>query len=510
MKTCETCFGEYAPEKFDACPICARLEGKAPALIPAAGPRPSPVSLRDSPNFKLVSPALQLAESRTAPKPEPEPAQAAPSPPSQPPPVSPPPPPPPPPPAPAKDETVDSGPLTLGVLEQLRQKGLPIIVLLGFPTAGKTWFLQRLKNEMGKKGFTHGKKAQSGSEVKGTLTYSSHRFQGGKDGHDYVLIDLPGERFLQAVKDDFLGETNILLRHVLYTGRAFLVLLPADEVLFGRQAAVAVRKKGGRGTDAEAKVAASTGEANPTVGKWAELDGIAEDIPPLVKKLRAAGKAGDTAAAALIESQIKVKNDRRDELVESLSEDAVHRIAENEDSLCEFTDGIGLMAKIMSLMRHRQSPDLPATIAVDDIDDHMASADYSAPQIPMFVVLAKADVLEDKSGVTGRIVAKLVKEKARRSVLKKFSDDPPNTIAAFRPQLAEALKVWFEQPKIDFASAFAGHRGGFEIDYDLPHRGIDGIIDWVLTAMNPRGPSFSSFSLGLLRGAGGKPRKGGR
>jgi GTPase SAR1 family protein len=109
------------------------------------------------------------------------------------------------------------------------------VVLLGFPTAGKTWFLNRLKYELqeGDAYACYPRRAPPG-DVENTTLFTAHRFR--KGAHDFYVIDIPGERFLRAVEGSFLGESNTLMRHVIYTGQAFLTLMPADETLLSELA----------------------------------------------------------------------------------------------------------------------------------------------------------------------------------------------------------------------------------------------------------------------------------
>jgi hypothetical protein len=73
--------------------------------------------------------------------------------------------------------------------------------------------------------------------------------------HDFYVIDIPGERFLRAVEGSFLGESNTLMRHVIYTGQAFLTLLPADETLLSELAHDVLWRRAAAGGTAPADLA---------------------------------------------------------------------------------------------------------------------------------------------------------------------------------------------------------------------------------------------------------------
>lgn len=484
MTVCDTCFNELKPD--GTCPVCTQLDEPPPARAERVGPRPPPTSTTDAITLSVdAAPAPGDAEDSVAEEAS-SPEDSAPAQETN---------------AHASDDAaLNSESLTLADLQRLRDSDRPVIVLLGFPTAGKTWFLNRLKDHMGRQGFTHGKKAPNRTVVEVTNTFTAHRFQGGQ--HDYVLIDIPGERFLEAVKNNFLGvgEEDKILRHILHTGRAFLVLFPADEVLLGRAAIRRLRKappSGGEGASAAEQL------GDQMVREWERLDETLAKLSAATARSRKATKKGGAPSRALKGEIARLKRERTN-LVDVLSDDMIKRIAENEASLEEFIDGIGHVSKLISLMRVRGA-DLPPTTNASDIDDHKASPDYRQPTAPMFVVLAKADVLEDKtSGVLTRTVKSLGFTPAQRAVLASFGKDPAHTIATFRARMAPALNLWFEKPRIEFASAFRGHRAGKVINYDLPHKGIEDIVDWVLKEMRPRKPPFA----GLLGKAGPGPKGG--
>ncbi|USQ97552.1 GTPase [Caulobacter sp. RL271] len=125
--------------------------------------------------------------------------------------------------------------LDVETLRRIRESGVFTVVLLGFPTAGKTWFLNRLKYELqeGDAYACYPRRAPPG-DVENTTLFTAHRFR--KGANDFYVIDIPGERFLRAVEGSFLGEANTLMRHLIFTGHAFLTLLPADETLLSELA----------------------------------------------------------------------------------------------------------------------------------------------------------------------------------------------------------------------------------------------------------------------------------
>ena len=243
MTYCEICTNEFSSEDFADCPHCALAEGRVatPAIRALETPTPgvtmgevidtlrrmtpqepsppsaepqAPEGLRESLKALVEQKVDQAAAASEQPSfaaVEAEPAVDAPL----------------------------AGPvareLDVETLRCIRESGVFTMVLLGFPTAGKTWFLNRLKYELqeGDAYACYPRRAPPG-DVENTVQFTAHRFR--KGAQDFYVIDIPGERFLRAVEGSFLGEANTLMRHVIHTGQAFLTLLPADETLLSELA----------------------------------------------------------------------------------------------------------------------------------------------------------------------------------------------------------------------------------------------------------------------------------
>ena len=62
----------------------------------------------------------------------------------------------------------------------------------------------------------------------------------------------------------------------------------------------------------------------------------------------------------------------------------------------------------------------------------------------------------------------------------RIGDRPARSVRELAPGVATHLTQHFKWLKFECVTAFAGHpQGDLRIDYDLPHYGVDGIIEWI-------------------------------
>ncbi|MET3664891.1 hypothetical protein [Caulobacter sp. 1776] len=479
MIYCDVCTNEFSGEDFAECPHCALAEGRAatpaaraldtptpgvtmgevidtlrrmaPSETPTAEPQaPEGVSesLRALVEQKVDQAAAAASEASTFAV------------------------------APTEAEPAATGQITgqttreldIETLRRIRESGVFTVVLLGFPTAGKTWFLNRLKYELqeGDAYACYPRRAPPG-DVENTVLFTAHRFRKGT--HDFYVIDIPGERFQRAVEGSFLGEANTLMRHVIYTGQAFLTLLPADETLLSELAHDALwRRAAGGGT--------APVDPSSLPSAQALIDRV-DALKRMIQQARRAADAGDAKAQAKLKALVR----ERKHLLEGGVEQALHRLAAKHEELGEYISGVGLMAQLMVVMEERGGPDLDPAIDAYAVFDRSRDAERKKPTKPMFIVLSKSDDLTHRSDAVQLPIRRLLQGHPRAAHLLRVLRREPRKADAFailnalRPGVARQIDEWFALASFQFATAFEGvARGSTTINYRLSHVGVTELI----------------------------------
>lgn len=360
--------------------------------------------------------------------------------------------------------------LDIETLRRIRESGVFTMVLLGFPTAGKTWFLNRLKYELqeGDAYACYPRRAPPG-DVENTVQFTAHRFR--KGAHDFYVIDIPGERFLRAVEGSFLGESNALMRHVIHTGQAFLTLLPADETLLSERAHDVLWRRAAAGGGAPVDTASLP-------SAQALIDRV-DVLKRLISQTRKAVEAGDTKAQAKLKALVR----ERKHLLEGGVEQALQRLASKHEELGEYISGVGLMAQLMVVMEERGGPDLDPSIDAYAVFDRSRDAERKKPTKPMFIVLSKSDDLTHRSDAVQLPIRRLLQGQSRATHLLRVLRREPRKADAFailnalRPGVARQIDEWFAFASFQFATAFEGvARGSTTINYRLNHVGVTELI----------------------------------
>jgi hypothetical protein len=360
--------------------------------------------------------------------------------------------------------------LDVETLRRIRESGVFTVVLLGFPTAGKTWFLNRLKYELqeGDAYACYPRRAPPG-DVENTVQFTAHRFR--KGAQDFYVIDIPGERFLRAVEGSFLGESNTLMRHVIHTGQAFLTLLPADETLLAERAHDVLWRRAAAGERAPAELA----DLPPAQALIDRVDALKR----LILQTRKAAEAGDGKARAKLKALVR----ERKQLLEGGVEQALHRLAAKHEELGEYISGVGLMAQLMVVMEERGGPDLDPSIDAYAVFDRSRDAERKKPTKPMFIVLSKSDDLTHRSDAVQLPIRRLLQGHPQAAHLLRVLRREPRkadafaTLNALRPGVARQIDEWFALASFQFATAFEGvARGSTTINYRLSHVGVTELI----------------------------------
>jgi len=434
-------------------------EPRGPALAPASASEPPPP--RPQSGF-VMTPPPELA----APPPErvapPEPQQA--------------------PPRAAPDPLSDEDSRILAQLTQLRENGVFTVVVIGFYAGGKTWFLNRIKHELGRWGFNLSPPpARDRERVIRTTQVEIHHARRLADDQvrGFALVDIPGERLTRLVAKDFRSVKSVIA--AMDMCGALIVALPADEVLLGedlhREAEML------RGVDQVLlKRTADNAELHKLAKKAREMvleAGSVEDA------LGAQGlKAAELERLRAL-GENKTEEDRQrllrlaeeNEALDMLTR--VYRLAEADAELSHFTQDLCFMTGLMSKLRQDGrrldgSYDFGA-LQAGDVDTHISSMSYARFTRPTYVAMTKADLVSHPDP----LLQALIKHGRKPDIGIAFDEDPLDTVREMRPSLASMFEQWFSNSKFDFVTAFHQHRQSDRIDYSAGHFGVTAVFDWI-------------------------------
>jgi tetratricopeptide (TPR) repeat protein len=363
--------------------------------------------------------------------------------------ASPPPPPPPPPPA---SPTAEGQPTDLDqTLVDIEESGEFAIGVIGFATSGKTFFIQRLKRYMKEEGGYEPDPVPAPNEavVEGTRNIEAHHFQvmaldparrsarkpgsGHEPREPFYLVDIPGERFRQAVQASLAGGEAETLIKVLRVSHALIIVVAADEMLA------------------------------PRVTKGQTLERL--EIEQQLAELGSAQPGEDPKIAATrkrLQRRMVVLEDKK-EVDEHLSE-LLANISVISAVASELTapDGTKLT------LQHYQS-----------LSQSERSQIYSGPRrgsAPFaFIALAKADLLlMPKAG------DRLRKSFPHIADMDRIDIAPASLLKIHRPKFHQRIREAFAWHKIDFVTSFEGQpKNDLRIHYGLDHYGVAAIVDWI-------------------------------
>ena len=350
-------------------------------------------------------------------------------------------------------------PVSEALLNSWKNADQNIVVLLGFASAGKSWFLTRLKHKLfhdpafplrSEPAF-----ADQGARVSRSNNISSHSFlpvAGAEGAHAddiFHIIDMPGERFEGVAGIDLFGRREELL--ALQVCKSVIIVLPADEVLLAERAAE--------------RYAIWEDETAPT-------------------------------RARVPKAQQTLETQARD-------------LAKANPQLERFIKTLGRLQDLLSLLETGVDVDEIIAMGRDGVIAHAATA--KRPSKPVFIGLAKADVIKDyireiqdayADGVPDKPVnlLHLLFKDAEEDLLalERFDDDPLTTVRRFRRGLVQCMEG-FRWCKLDFVTAFAESedparrkRDPLRVDYGRRSWGVVPVIRWIQWA--GRGRQISSPS----------------
>lgn len=435
---CEKHHLTYA-DGLDDCPLCAREKRRA-----GSGPRAPEVDTGDAASFRDdireigrdapadPPPAAESVQPEIAQAPDPEPV--APS---------------------AEPERLTTDPedptgrqVSESELRELEKNGANVVVLLGSPAAGKTWFMNRLKNILSCRRddnydcdptFT-----SETTEERQTRDLEAHHFtpagRGADDDGYFVIIDMPGERFERLAQGQLHGMELDLL--ALKICKSIILVMPADEVLLSRQASR---------VEATMPATEPTARTSKSKSRKASLD------------------------------------------------DRLRSLTKRHHDLTKFTHEIFRLNTILSVLQSNADVKKVAGYTLADLKRHrITKGAFQAVKKPVFVAITKADVVEgyinaiDRHLVDGgkgkddvNIAHRLFKDREDDLIaLRTFDNDPLQTVDRFRHDLVNKLQT-YRWSKFDFVTSFRGHEASanrLKLNYDLSHRGVQAVIRWIAWA----------------------------
>jgi hypothetical protein len=362
--------------------------------------------------------------------------------------------------------------ITADDIAKVRADGWFTVGLIGFPTAGKTWFLNRVKERYssGLAAYTVSPpKVAQFDEVRGSTVITLHRFvlpahaakrRENKGLHSFVVLDIPGEAMARAVDrlasryDIELGADIVL--EAFNACDALIIMMPVDELLFSNLLA-----------DHEKMAWLRANGAGVVVEIDGERRALADEIARLDAKARP-GRALAKADAA-----------RREALAAQLAaKDADWRAwmtAQSALNVDKFCDNLGKFANVLHLLQTSNALDI-AGVRISEIIRGVAKQ-TEATTTPVLFALSKMDSL---ASLPDDYLERLKAVGIEPDALARVGDAPAKAVRELAPGAAKHLTQHFQWLKFECVTAFEGQRpGDMRIDYERPHYGVDAIIEWI-------------------------------
>lgn len=332
-------------------------------------------------------------------------------------------------------------------LLRFEKSGKLTIGIIGFATSGKTFLLNRLKEQVLR---TRDYKpvpahADNGTKVQGTPDIETHDFvarrttqppsslrfwQRRPDPQDFHVIDIPGEQFRRAVAARLQSEESKTLIRVLRLSHALILVLPADDV-FARLVG-----------DKEEEV------LEGLIEKRQALRGSGG---PNQEKLTPAEKAELEKLERRIANLGHVQaDDRLDSLLTTVSMLSAHASEIEGDD-----------AKLKAVAAYIRKGDL-----------EIAGLKRGAAA-PVYIALAKADlVIKPKLAGYPHVKEPML-----------LDSDPATAVRIHRQELYERICECFSWHKFDFVTCFKDQPvNDLTIRYRRRHFGMGEVVDWIIWA----------------------------
>jgi len=380
-----------------------------------------------------------------------------------------------------------------------------VIGLIGYPEAGKTWFLARLKYHYengcptsveagaGWRPFVGGRPylpvdpaPENYSMVSRTDWTSDHLFvpAGSLSGEDrasrdkvpasaFYIIDIPGEAFRNAMKVRFRDVRAEKLLSAIQICHALIVLLPAEGMVKANSDPnlKTRRKRITRWedtknrevhTDAVGTVPADF-DALPTL--VARKDAQLAELQQLEARVLRGGRESRQARQACDVARLALESIERE-----IAELRAWRAAYDSLELDRFTGSILRLSTVLAVLRTdpEDSSSVEKLLNASNSEFAQMADGVSLSKAPLlYVAMSKADTLLSGEELAGR---------------EPPDATPEHSLRKARRGLVDGIRNYFAWYKFDFLTAFKGQNDGAEsdeIDYELPHYGIDAVIEWI-------------------------------
>ena len=356
------------------------------------------------------------------------------------------------------------------------------VVLIGFYAGGKTWFLNRVKHELGRWGFNLSPPpARDRERVIRTVNVEIHHARRLADDQvrGFALVDIPGERLTRLVAKDFRSVRSVIA--AMDMCGALIVALPADEVLLSEDIQREAQALRGvdhvllKRTEGHATLAPLAQRARELVIETGSVENAIGAQGLKAAEMERIRDLGDAKSEDERQKLLRLANDV--EALELLTR--VYRIAEADSELAHFTQDLCFMTGLMSKLK-RDDRRIDAsydfgTLDAGQVDVHISSLDYARFNRPTFVAMTKADLVSHPDP----LLECMIKHGRKPDIGIAFDEDPLDTVREMRPSLAAMFEQWFGTVKFDFVTAFHQHRHSDTIDYAAGHFGVTAVFDWI-------------------------------
>lgn len=333
-------------------------------------------------------------------------------------------------------------------LKEISESGAYTIGVIGFSSSGKTFFIERLKNEYleeAANGYRpRPRPVKALEKLEGTTEIIGHRFDALKrDGwrwfdrkqKHFYIVDIPGERFRLAAERQGEGEESESLIRVLSLSDALIVVLAADDVL------------------------------TPPRTRSQAADDI--DLPDEIARLQA------------IPEETRSKQDKGKLDTARRNHERNERARSGRDRMSTLVRAIGQFAEIARKREGKGDESKSAVFMRDDDEAVRKSIDGRGKVPATFFAIAKADLAISPPRTQQE-------RTQRRETYPHVADcdlldvDPAAVLKLNNPTLSKQITDCFGIHKIDFVTCFAGQRAGdLRPNYERLAYGITEIIEWI-------------------------------
>lgn len=338
------------------------------------------------------------------------------------------------------------------VLEELRAlnkaKPRPLVIgLIGFSTTGKTWFLERLKLELDHSHTIRpnwwDRVSERGSKIQGTRGVSLHRFVfqqphkrgASAGGFSFYVLDIEGELYREAVRGHFSNSESADLLETIILCSGYLFILPAAEYLFDDE----LHERG------------------------ALIPGL-----PSEEVLQRAFEMNNIRDPGAIARARREMSERR-----HIQMKVLHNSVTELATLIAYVEKAG---DAQTALRQGLSD--------QKLLDFMEKRGGLCAK-PAALVLTMADNMEPVIAASSKVDGRL-----RAGGGTSYDQDPLVTTMYFKPKILDRLARSFRWWKVEFATAWEGHRGGDEPDTKSAQFGLLEIIEWFWTARRDARPAW--------------------